>query len=128
MRKLGLKPGQRLCVLNPPKPYSDFFPEPPEWLSISAPEEKSMDFIHLFARSYEQLEKGLERSKSLLDPKGMIWVSWPKKSSNLESEIGKFDVMLAGQALGLVDVKVASLDETWSGHKFVIPVKDRPAF
>ncbi len=87
-----------------------------------------MDFIHLFARSYEQLEKGLERSISLLDPKGMIWVSWPKKSSNLESEIGKFDVMLAGQALGLVDVKVASLDETWSGHKFVIPVKDRPAF
>lgn len=55
----------------------------------------------------------------------MVWASWPKKSSGLASEIGRAEVMKEGKAAGLVDIKVAAVDETWSGLKFVIPVADR---
>ncbi|MDX1676102.1 MAG: hypothetical protein R3314_15005, partial [Longimicrobiales bacterium] len=51
--------------------------------------------------------------------------SWPKKSSGVETGIDKSDVLREGQAAGLVDVKVAAVDETWSGHKFVVPVDQR---
>lgn len=125
-RKLGLKPGQVVLILNAPKPYPDFFLEPPELDYLEASDESPADFIHHFARTFEELEKGLKQAKPRLKPNGMLWISWPKKASGLPAEIGKFDVMQAGQAIGLVDVKVASIDQTWSGHKFVVPVKDRP--
>lgn len=55
----------------------------------------------------------------------MVWASWPKKSSGVESEISRPEVMAAGKEVGLVDVKVCAVDETWSGLKFVIPVAER---
>lgn len=55
----------------------------------------------------------------------MVWVSWPKKSSGVASEIGRSEVMVAGKGVGLVDVKVCAVDATWSDLKFVIPVADR---
>jgi hypothetical protein len=125
-RKLGLKPGQAVLILNAPKPYAEFFRELPELNYLKAPDRTPADFIHLFADTFEELDKGLEKAKPRLQPNGMLWISWPKKSSELSSEIGKFEVMQAGQAIGLVDVKVASIDETWSGHKFVVPLKNRP--
>ncbi len=135
-RKLGIKDGMNLLVIEGPAPYPDFFSEWPEvntLIEIATPKtSKSLsqnsdefDFIHLFASTYETLEAGLALAHSMMTQKGMIWVSWPKKASGLDSEIGKFEVMQAGQGMGLVDVKVASINETWSGHKFVIPVKDR---
>lgn len=56
---------------------------------------------------------------------GLIWASWPKRSSGLASEIGQAEVMAAGKQAGPVNVKVCAFDETWSGLKFVIPVRDR---
>lgn len=135
-RKLGIKEGMNLLVISSPVPYTEFFEEWPESsalnelsttkLSVSETQpEASYDFIHLFATTYEELDTGLALARNTITQKGMVWVSWPKKTSGLDSEIGKFEVMRAGQAIGLVDVKVASVNETWSGHKFVIPVKDR---
>lgn len=135
-RKLGIKDGMKLLVIGGPAPYRDFFNEWPEvravveLATLQSFESRELDagtfdFIHLFAATYETLEAGLALAHSMMTQKGMVWVSWPKKTSGLESEIGKFEVMQAGQGIGLVDVKVASINETWSGHKFVIPVKDR---
>lgn len=56
---------------------------------------------------------------------GLLWISWPKKTSRMASEVGRSEVMREGKAAGLVDVKVCAVDETWSGLKFVIPVADR---
>ena len=55
----------------------------------------------------------------------MVWASWPKRSSGVATEIGKTDVLREGKSAGLVDVKVAAVNGTWSGHKFVKPVQDR---
>ncbi|SFR54581.1 hypothetical protein SAMN04490243_2817 [Robiginitalea myxolifaciens] len=135
-RKLGIKEGMKLLVIEGPIPYRDFFNEWPkvndlvELATLQSIESRELDagtfdFIHLFASTFESLERGLAVAHSMMTQKGMVWVSWPKKASGLNSEIGKFDVMQTGLSMGLVDVKVASIDETWSGHKFVIPVKDR---
>lgn len=124
-RKLGIKAGMRILVLHAPKPYKTFFRDLPEVHFLSADKPGPVDFIHLFARTLEQLEAGLELAVSKLEKNGMLWISWPKKASDLDSEIGKFDVMEAGQGSGLVDVKVAAIDADWSGHKFVIPLNRR---
>lgn len=71
------------------------------------------------------LRDGISKGRGGMAVNGMVWISWPKKSSSLESEIGRAEVMREGQAAGLVDVKVCAVDHDWSGLKFVIPVADR---
>lgn len=125
-RKLGLKEGLTAWVIGSPGPYRDFFsvwPQPEVYTDL--PAGLQADFIHLFATTYQDLEEGLEQAVPRMKKAGMLWVSWPKKASGLPTEIDKFDVMKAGQAIGLVDVKVASVNAVWSGHKFVIPVAKR---
>ncbi|MDX1624652.1 MAG: DUF3052 family protein [Gemmatimonadota bacterium] len=83
------------------------------------------DFTHLFATREVALRERLAIARDGMAEDGMVWVSWPKKSSGVESEVGRSEVMAEGEAAGLVDVKVCAVDETWSGLKFVIPVEDR---
>lgn len=111
--------------MGAPKDYEAFFENWPDDVKIIPSPRKPVDFIHIFATTSKSLNIALTRAKPKLKMNGTLWVSWPKKSSDKPSEIDKFDVMKAGQAIGLVDVKVAAIDEDWSGHKFVYRVKDR---
>jgi len=61
-----------------------------------------------------------------LAPNGALWISWPKKTSGVASDLDENKVRALGLAIGLVDVKVCAVSDVWSGLKFVIPVKDRP--
>jgi len=124
-KKLGIKPGYDVWVLGTPKDYQSFFEDWPEGATLIDAPKGTVDFIHIFASQSAELQARLKSAKPRLKDNGMVWVSWPKKSSDLPSEIGKFDVMRAGQSIGLVDVKVAAIDEDWSGHKFVYRLKDR---
>ena len=127
-RKLGLKDGMRIRLVSEPQHYWTLFgPEvDPEALTVLSPRSRAeAEFTHLFATSLDALRKGLARARKGMTTDGMIWVSWPKQSSSLESAIGRAEVMAEGKAAGLVDVKVCAVDEDWSGLKFVIPVKDR---
>ena len=127
-RKLGLRDGMRVRLLSPPDHYWTLFgPEvDSEALEILSSRSRSeAEFTHLFATGIADLRKGLVRARKGMTVDGMVWVSWPKKSSSLESAIGRAEVMEEGKAAGLVDVKVCAVDEDWSGLKFVIPVKDR---
>ena len=124
-KKLGIKSGHKMRVLNAPKPYADFFEELPEEVELVTDPNVEVDFIHLFATTVEQLESAMGLAKPTLKMNGSLWVSWPKKTSGIHSEIDKFFVMACGQRAGLVDTKVAAIDEQWSGHKFMYRVKDR---
>lgn len=124
-KKLGIKPGFKIWVLDTPKPYGDFFQAFPNDVKVLDTPSEPVDFIHIFAATLAVLNAHLNAAKPALKMNGTLWISWPKKASSLPSEIGKFDVMKAGQAAGLVDVKVAAIDEDWSGHKFVYRVIDR---
>lgn len=129
-RKLGLRPGMRVRLLDPPDGYWDLFADGAAELGVTVlgdgpPSASSADFVHLFARDLDTLRAHLATARAIMAQAGMVWASWPKKSSGLATEVDKADVMREGKAAGLVDVKVAAVDETWSGHKFVIPVADR---
>lgn len=127
VRKLGLKKGMTVRLRGAPERYWDLLGGAPSDLGVTNVGEggDGVDFTHLFASDRETLEDGFRSAREAMAEDGMVWASWPKKSSDVESEIGKSDVMAAGKAVGLVDVKVCAVDATWSGLKFVIPVDER---
>ena len=126
-KKLGIKEGFLIQVYNSPKNYLSFFHDFPEGVVISDSNQgkETLDFIHIFASTEKELSEAFTKAKPSLKKNGSLWVSWPKKTSKLSSEIDKFHVMKYGLENGLVDVKVAAVDNDWSGHKFVYRVKDR---
>lgn len=91
--------------------------------------DEQFAFIHLFTQTKTELESLFKQAKLALNKGGLLWISWPKKTSKLPTEIDKFKfkfkVMEYGLTHGLVDTKVVSIDEDWSGHKFMYRVKDQ---
>lgn len=125
-KKLGIKEGYIIQIINAPKRYTDFFFSFPKNVQIVKEDAKvALDFAHIFCTTEKELEAYFTSAKNSLKKTGILWVSWPKKSSKILTEIDKFKVMEYGLNSGLVDTKVAAIDADWSGHKFVYRTKDR---
>ncbi len=124
-QKLGIKPGFRIFADSAPKPYPEIVGELPDGAKLLARAATSLDMVHLFVTEAAGLAGKLRGLRKAIAPDGMIWVSWPKKASGVESDLSDVVVREAALPLGLVDVKVCAVDETWSGLKFVIPVAQR---
>jgi len=84
-----------------------------------------LDFAMLFSKTIADLEKHFVALRDRLASNGTLWVSWPKKTSGVATELTENVVRDFGLANGLVDVKVCAVDDTWSGLKFVRRLKDR---
>lgn len=128
VRKLGLAAGMRVRLLGPPNGYWRIVGVEPGSLELVEVQEsggEKADFTHLFARDEATLDEAFARAREGMRKDGVVWASWPKKSSGVPSEIGRGEVMAAGKKAGLVDIKVCAVDDTWSGLKFVIPVANR---
>lgn len=125
VRKLGIRAGMVCAVLDPPEHYWDLLVDLPDDLTMVDVPEPETDFVHLFAREYKDLAARLRRLRGMISQDGMIWVSWPKKASGVQTDLTGDVVREAGLSAGLVDVKVCAVDEVWSGLKFVIPKADR---
>ena|SRR5579859_3489930 len=123
--KLGLKPGFRMTLVNPPTDYFKMLAPLPPGIQILNKATQDMDFIHFFTSSRGEYEKKLPGLKKSLKPNGMIWASWPKAASNVATDVTEKVVRDFALKNGLVDIKVCAVDETWSGLKLVIPVKNR---
>jgi hypothetical protein len=125
VKKLGLKPGFRLILLNAPQNYRQILGDLPENVTIADTLAGPLDFIHFFTTSREALAAEFLRLKQALAPAGLLWISWPKRSANVETDLTEDIIRAIGLENGLVDVKVAAVDEIWSGLKFVYRLKDR---
>ncbi|WP_461320021.1 DUF3052 domain-containing protein [Bradyrhizobium elkanii] len=125
MQKLGLKPGFCIFVDGLSVPYGDVVGELPADVLVAKTARAPLDAVHLFAAKAQELAAKLRRYRQAIAPDGMIWVSWPKTSSGVVTDLTERQVRETGLANGLVDVKVCAVDDVWSGLKFVIPVKDR---
>ena len=123
--KLGIKPGFRIKAKNAPKNYPALLGPLPDETSISTRFRDKIDLFHLFTKSRSELSKQLRNCMSQIRQDGMIWVSWPKKSSGVESDVTEDTIREIALPLGLVDVKVCAVDETWSGLKLVIRKRNR---
>src|SRR5688500_2067215 len=122
--KLGIKPGARVRLANAPQGFEKALgrmPEGAKRTSLSA----EFDFALVFFRKSSELPR-LASLAQKLEPAGMIWVAWPKKSAKTGTDLNFDVVQHAGLDLGLVDVKICAIDDFWSGLKFVVRLKDRP--
>jgi hypothetical protein len=128
-KKLGIKDGLRAVLLHVPR---DVMAELRDALGkcriqhIRGHNSSGLDFIFLFAKSRAELELELLPAAKALAPAGMLWISWPKKSSGVATDLTEDAIRQSGLDAGLVDVKVCAVTGVWSGLKFVIPVKNRP--
>ena len=87
--------------------------------------EPGLEFIHGFFRERIVFEEQLPIFKTHLEKKGMIWISWLKKSAKISTNITEDTIREVALPVGLVDVKVCAVSEIWSGLKLVIPVSKR---
>lgn len=126
-RKLGLRTGYRIVVLNPPDRYWDLVHPLPEGVTVVGPRAKRVDFAHVFVERRAELARALPKLMSRIKPEAMIWVSWPKRVSGVPTDVTEDVIREIALPLGLVDIKVCAVDETWSGLKLVVRVEHRSA-
>jgi hypothetical protein len=125
VQKLGIKPGFRIFVEGAPADYGDIIGQLPAGVTAASRPKAPLDMVHLFATESAGLASRLRRYRDAIAPDGMVWVSWPKKSSGVATDLSDVMVRDTALALGLVDVKVCAIDATWSALKFVIPKDQR---
>lgn len=122
-KKLGIKSKDVCIVIQEPDQYWNWLSPLPEDISFTKKGQAS--FIHLFVKDQSVFEKLMTTYKKQLAKDGMMWISWPKKTSKVETDLTENTIRDFGLAHGLVDVKVCAVDEVWSGLKFVYRLKDR---
>ncbi|MEP7230086.1 MAG: hypothetical protein ABI691_07530 [Ginsengibacter sp.] len=123
VKKLGINDVQKILLINEPTDYYNLIGK--DLVSQFCKKGESPDFIHLFILNRKELEKEMALILKKIKPTTVIWVSWYKKSSGLNTDVT--DNVIRNWALGngLVDVKVCAVSDTWSGLKLVVPLKMR---
>lgn len=131
-RKLGLKDGQAVAFIGLPDSLSPLkdaalyrrIELAPDWRALP---EGARDVIHMFTTSAAEVAGSLPVLRDLIQPAGMIWMSWPKKASKVPTDVTEDVIRNRALADVLVDVKVCAVDEVWSGLKLVVRTEARPA-
>jgi hypothetical protein len=124
-KKLGIKDNFRVAFHDLPKDVATELKESLSGCTVLRKPAAPLDLVMLFTSGRDELLKQLPIHAKHLAPAGMLWVSWPKKSSGIACDMNENDIRAIGLAAGLVDVKVCAVNDLWSGLKFVIPVKAR---
>jgi hypothetical protein len=125
VQKLGIKPGFRIFVVGAPASYDDVIGPLPADVTLAPRLKAPLDMVHVFATKAAALRGKLPACREAIAPDGMVWVSWPKKSSGVTTDVTENVVRDTALSLGLVDIKVCAIDDTWSALKLVVPLKQR---
>jgi hypothetical protein len=124
-QKLGIKPDTTVLVIDPPNNYRKLLGQLPNGAHLIERAPNAVDFVHLFTARREQLQTELKRLRKKLSDTGTIWVSWPKKSAGLPTDVTEDTIREVALPLGLVDTKVCAVDEIWSGLKLMVRRENR---
>jgi hypothetical protein len=119
-RKLGVKEGATIVALGAPANYAALVSPLPSGARISSRAPAKPSFVHAFFQRRAALTKTLTSLRRTLEPDGVVWVSWPKRTSKVATDITEDVIREVALPMGFVDVKVCAVDETWSGLKLVI--------
>jgi len=123
-RKLGIVAGSRVLLVRAP-PDLDLAPLPDDVTIHRRRGTGHYDVVLLFCPDVRTLTDRFAPLVDALPPAGALWACWPKKASGVRTDVTERAVHEHGLAVGLVDVKVAAVNETWSGFKFVRRLRDR---
>jgi hypothetical protein len=125
-RKLGFKPGTKVVVVGDvPTEYKSWVAPLPERVTLTSQGKPPLEAVHVFVTKRAELAKHLEHMRKALVPDGYVWISWPKKSSKVPTNITEDMIREVALPLGFVDIKVCAVSEVWSGLKLVIRVSER---
>jgi hypothetical protein len=124
-KKLGIKAKFRIAIVDLPAEVKQELAVSISTCTLVKDRQGQLDFAMLFVKSQAELKKLFPSFAGRLAPAGMLWVSWPKKTSGVATDMNENDVRRIGLEAGLVDVKVCAVSDVWSGLKFVIRTKDR---
>ncbi len=127
VRKLGIKPGERVVAIGAPLNYSQLLGELPPGTRIVRAANGRATFVHLFTTKRSELARQLKRLRNQTAVAGTVWVSWPKKAALVATDVTEDAIREEALPLGFVDVKVCAVDETWSGLKLMIRRSERAA-
>lgn len=120
VRKLGIDVGTTVVTIAAPANYAKLLGPLPLQSRITSRAPKHPAFVHVFATSRTELAGHLRKLRPAIEPDGVVWVSWPKKSAKVPTDITEDTIREVALPLGFVDIKVCAVDETWSGLKLVI--------
>jgi hypothetical protein len=126
-RKLGVKPGARVALINAPDGFDATLGELPENVTVIRRALRPCDLIVAFFARRAALVRRLPTLRDALDPAGGLWIAWPKRASGMATDLGEGSIRELGLRAGLVDNKICAIDETWSGLRFVYRLADRPS-
>ncbi len=113
-KKLLIKDDYVILLLNEPEDYGETLGEIPETVSISTELDGKVDLIQVFITSKNELEKQLPELKPILKPKGLLWVTYPKRTSKMKADINRDIIRKFSQTIGLKAVAIISIDKVWS--------------
>src|SRR6202171_4020737 len=119
-RKLGITEGRTILLSHAPKNYLQLVAPLPDGVTIVSRLTDDTDIVHLFTTKRSELARALRSLRSTLRQDGAVWVSWPKKSAKVPTDITEDTIRDVALPIGFVDVKVCAVDEVWSGLKLVI--------
>jgi len=125
--KLGLKAGSNVVLAGAPNDYMSLIAPAPDGMRIRKRLTSSTDVVHLFSTRRAELAHFLLSCRTKLRPDAAIWVSWPKKSATVATDITEDVVREVALPLGFVDVKVCAVSDVWSGLKLVVRKELRPS-
>ena len=125
-RKLGIREGSRLLLVDPPADFAATLGELPPGVELVEAGASAVDVAILFALGAATVRARFADLAASLEPAGGLWIAWPKRSSGVATELDENVVREIGLADGLVDNKVCAIDATWSGLRFVRRLRDRP--
>jgi hypothetical protein len=118
-QKLGIKPGLAVVTINAPTNYRQLLGTIPEGVTFSDRLKPDSSFVHVFIKKRSELEKRLSALREKMADTGTVWVSWPKRSSGMSTDVTEDVVRAIALPLGFVDVKVCAIDETWSCRRIL---------
>jgi hypothetical protein len=125
VEKLGIKPHSRIALLNAPRGYAVTLRPLPPGLQVTASLRGTFPFIQFFTTSRRDLERRFPILVRALAQDGALWISWPKKTAGMDTDLTEDVIRAVALAARLVDVKVCAVDDVWSGLKLVRRKRDR---
>ena len=119
-KKLGFKPAYEVLLVDAPANYRKLVEPLPEGVKFVARLASTTDIVHAFVTRKSDLARSLKGFRAKLNPNGVVWVSWPKKSAGVATDVTEDTVRELALPLGFIDIKVCAVDETWSGLKLMV--------
>jgi hypothetical protein len=126
-QKLGIKPDMTVIVMNEPAGYRKLLGQTAKGVTFLDRVGSGCGFVHFFTTRRSELESQLKKLRRKIADAGVLWVSWPKQSAGVPTDVTEDVIRAVALPLGFVDVKVCAVDETWSGLKLMIRRENRKA-